>query len=615
MSPETHNNSFLSAKSLPSFAELWEQLAPKSETRWRLFELRKDGVYYTEFERVPDPDNPGESKLEPNPIKICSRLEVASLSRNDRGSEWGKVLRWTDYDGNLHQWSTPASFLVKGGTDLVEALAREGLNIIHGKGARVKEYIHTVQPNGRLLNVSRTGWYTMQNGTRLFVLPDRVIGQRADNEGVVYQPEAYKSIHNPIRTGSLSDWQKHVAAFCTGNNLLVFAVSIAFAAPLLKLLNEQSGGFHILGESSKGKTTALTVANSVWGNPINTWRTPDNALEDTAERHNDVLLPLDELSQVDPRKAVDIVYMLGNGEGKERSSPSGEMQRKKRWRLLFLSTGEISLVDVAASVGGNPKAGTEMRMVELDADGGRDIGIFQFLHGFQKPSELADYLNKEACPKFCGVAGPIWAEYLIHRGPSMAEEIDAMIKAFLRKNVPSGSSGEIYRVAQRFALVGAAGEIATDAGITGWQSGMSWMAAHWCFARWLSKRPLGASDMEKAIAHLRGFLQIHGDSRFDEIGQTDSVGWVGSCRDRAGFRRKTDDGVEFLIFPETFNAEIRRFCDPKKVAQELLKRKDLRVEEGRLQVQQRINGTKSRFYAIQSSIFDDSRLYPPVPDQ
>ena len=42
------------------------------------------------------------------------------------------------------------------------------------------------------------------------------------------------------------------------------------AAPFLALLNEEGGGFHLAGDSSKGKTTAARLALSVWGDPETT---------------------------------------------------------------------------------------------------------------------------------------------------------------------------------------------------------------------------------------------------------------------------------------------------------------------------------------------------------
>jgi uncharacterized protein (DUF927 family) len=46
---------------------------------------------------------------------------------------------------------------------------------------------------------------------------------------------------------------------------LIFAVSAALAGPLLFLCDEQPGGFHFVGSSSTGKTTALQLAGSVLG--------------------------------------------------------------------------------------------------------------------------------------------------------------------------------------------------------------------------------------------------------------------------------------------------------------------------------------------------------------
>jgi len=116
----------------------------------------------------------------------------------------------------------------------------------------------------------------------------------------------------------------NVASYCAGNRNLVFGLSVAFAAPTLELLGEASGGFHFHGYSSKGKTKILAVSASVFGFPMMTWRTTDNALENTAERHNSVLLALDELSQIDPRKAVDTALQ-------QRAEPRWISQEGRWW--------------------------------------------------------------------------------------------------------------------------------------------------------------------------------------------------------------------------------------------------------------------------------------------
>lgn len=63
---------------------------------------------------------------------------------------------------------------------------------------------------------------------------------------------------------------------------VAFAVSLAFAAPLLRLVGMDGGGYHLKGESTDGKTTTMKAATSVCGGPDywQTWRATGNALED-----------------------------------------------------------------------------------------------------------------------------------------------------------------------------------------------------------------------------------------------------------------------------------------------------------------------------------------------
>ena len=46
---------------------------------------------------------------------------------------------------------------------------------------------------------------------------------------------------------------------------VVFGISAGFAAPLLQIAGQESGGLHFVGSSRSGKTTILHVAGSIWG--------------------------------------------------------------------------------------------------------------------------------------------------------------------------------------------------------------------------------------------------------------------------------------------------------------------------------------------------------------
>src|SRR5262249_21133061 len=149
---------------------------------------------------------------------------------------------------------------------------------------------------------------------------------------------------------------------------LAFGISVAFAPPLMELVGETSGGVHYRGTSSIGKTTVLYMAGSVWGSGgmngfTRTWRATSNGLEATAECHCDALLCLDELSQMDSREAGETAYMLSNGSGKSRARRDGSSRDAAQWRLLFLSTGEISLADKMNETGRQARAGQEIRLL------------------------------------------------------------------------------------------------------------------------------------------------------------------------------------------------------------------------------------------------------------
>ena len=110
------------------------------------------------------------------------------------------------------------------------------------------------------------------------MLPDDTLGE--NGERVLLQ-----SLHEPasMRTaGTLEQWRDSVAALCTGNSRLTLAVSAGFAAPLLYVTGDESGGLHFQGASSTGKTTALNAAVSVWGG-----RRIQDLTVDEPQRHRD----------------------------------------------------------------------------------------------------------------------------------------------------------------------------------------------------------------------------------------------------------------------------------------------------------------------------------------
>ncbi|SAK50718.1 inner membrane protein [Caballeronia pedi] len=512
----------------------------------RGFSITKEGVFYTDDDGMPH--------------WMCSPLHVRALVRDRASENWGRLLEWRDADNHPHVWAMPMEMLRSDGADMRGELARLGLDIAPSNRARNKltEYVTTAKPKARGRCVTRTGWHS-----GAFVFPDQTIGK--STERVIFQSEAILRAYS--QAGTLDDWKRDVAAYCSGNSRMLVAVSTAFAGMMLAYSGQESGGLNFVGDSSTGKTTALRAACSVYGGPeyMQRWRATANGLEGLAALHNDTLLVLDELAQVDPREAGEIAYMLANGSGKARAGRTGSARARQSWRLLFLSAGEIGLSQHMQAGGKKARAGQEVRLVEIPADAGRGFGLFETLHGQVGGAKLSALIN-EGCKRSYGIAAIEMLNAIAKEPEVIEQSLRQETAKFLADNLPADASGQAHRVCERLALIGLAGEYATNRGITGWQNGEAQSAAAHCFKAWLNNRG-GAGNHEHTaiLSHVKAFFEAHEESRFTDLNDVSERPTV----NRAGYRRKVESGVEYLVFPEIFKREICSGFDSRSVAKTL----------------------------------------------
>ncbi len=500
---------------------------------------QRPGVYWLD----PDAEKP--------PRWVCSPLTVEAKTRDERGSNWGRLLCWQDAEDRPHRWAMPAELTCGDGIELAKELARGGLDIDPTRKSRelLNAYLVRSAPPRFVRCTSRTGWH---EGS--FVLHDEVIRQQGGED--IFLQSARDETLGMVQAGTLQSWREQVASLAAGNSRLVFALSLAFAAPLAELANE-SGGFHIIGTSSAGKSTALEAAASVWGSPTDygyKWRATSNGLEGLCASRNDLLVILDELAQVDPREAGESAYLIANGQGKARASRNGSMRTPTRWRVLLLSAGEISLAQHMQEAGKQSRAGQEIRLIDIAAESGAGMGMFDTLHGMDSGAALSQAI-KAACQQHHGTAGRVFLQQLVPQRDAVAGLIRDTRAGFLSENVPDGASGQVLRAANRFALVAVAGETATAWGLTGWPRGEAMAAAVRLFHEWLSGRG-GAGDAEtrEGLAAIRAFLEAHGESRFTPWHEDPAT--TARTINRVGFKRLENDGPWFYVLPTAFRQEL-----------------------------------------------------------
>ncbi|MFM5179156.1 DUF927 domain-containing protein [Aeromonas veronii] len=489
-------------------------------------------------------------------VPISSPVQVLAETSDEHGRGYGRLLEWQDSAGRTRQWAMPVRSLVpRNGEEVFTALLDAGLPFIElGHKRKLAEYLMACQPERRITCVERTGWHG-----HAYVMPQGAIGP--DAKGVILQTAGYAASDFTER-GTLAEWQLGVAALAVGNSRLCFALSLAFAAPLLTLVGMEGGGFHLKGESTDGKTTIMKAAASVYGNPdrySQTWRATGNAIEGIASRRNDALLCLDELGELDGKEAGQVAYMLANGQGKGRSKQDGELRERKAWRLLFLSTGELSLEDHAASAGQRTQAGMEVRTIQIPSNTGHH-GAFEWLHGMEGGRLFADTLKTNADRQH-GTAFRALVEGLAIDLDTHRERLASEIKRLASELTPKGAGNQVGRAINRFALVAAAGELATQLGVTGWPEGEAIRAARVCLKAWLMERGhLGNKEDATTLEQVRRFITAHQHSRFAD--------WFDASHRPAnmvGYRKADADGVSFFVLPPGW-AELTKGRDPKRAA-------------------------------------------------
>lgn len=533
--------------------------------RGRRFELRDAGVYLV------DVDREGTER----PRWICSPLEVVAKVRDQHNHGWGLLVSFSDSDRHPHRIIIPARAFKGEGLEVADQLLDGGLSIAPRGRQPLIEYLQTMQTDKRARVTSRTGWHEGRDGDVAFVLPDRTFS--ASGEEWIFESESLGTASFRSK-GTLAEWKGNVSALCVGNSRLLFAVSVAFAAPLLHPSESESGGFHYCSHSSDGKTTALRVAASVCGGSdyLHRWRATDNGLESLATQHCDALLLLDELAQLDPKVAGESAYMLANGSGKTRANRTGGMRDRSFWRLLFLSAGEIGLAQHMAEAGKQARAGQELRLAEIPADAGSGLGVFEELHGESNGADFSKRLD-QAAKRYYGTAWIAFIERLISDRDLVQETVRKAQRAFESSmGEQSEISGQARRVADRFALIGAAGELATEWGVTGWPPGEAARAALACFRAWLAKRGGSGKQEDRAIlATVREFLQRYGESAFTDWDRpaNDSDKHAPVRSDRAGYRRhdQTKDEMHYYIYPTVFKSRICKGTESSVAYRLLLK--------------------------------------------
>jgi len=477
------------------------------------FTLNDDGIYQL---------RPGDDDGDLVPVKISSPVVVKGRCRSALGHAWGRVVSVQDPEGTWHELVLEGRQLSQSPNVALAPLFDLGLELAPARKAAesVMVLLRSWQLEAIYLRFHRLGWTSDAHDA--FVLGNgRVIGHALVTTDSV-PDDMMAATHTQ---GTLDAWKNEVAAWCGGNPLMMLAVSHAFSGPLLAVLGQTGGGFHLRGVSSRGKSTIQYVASSVWGAPslLQSWNGTLSGLQGVAAACNDTLLNLEELHNADPRTVGETVYMLGNGKGRRRAKANGEPHSAQQWRVSILSSGEVSLEEHMANAGRKIFAGQAVRLINLEADC-RVHGAFDDLRGANDGSAFVKQLDQASLENY-GHAGPLLVEHVMgnrEKKEAWLKFIDNFCLSVAKRADLSQSDGQAHRVLKRFAIAALAGELATKAGLTGWPAGAAKAAARQMFRDWFeAEEGVTTSEIDRAVQRTRDYVAKH-PGRFQTIGTEDN---------------------------------------------------------------------------------------------
>ncbi len=562
--------------------------------RWEKghFHIKEDGLFFVEE----DKNGITQKRFISTPVQVIAK------TRDNSSNNWGVLLKWMDDSGVEHTQALSMELFQTDGADLRKALAYQGVMIAPDQRARnlFQCYLMSYRTGQYALCVDRVGWHG-----DVFVLPHQNFGQNNSGDLIVYQSN--NSLDNRYQCkGTLEQWRSNVAQIVENHNLLVFALSTAFSGQLLGPLHQQGGGFHYKGGSSKGKSTAMYLASSVFGDYehfCRTWKATGNALEHTAYMHNDSFLALDEIGEiVNPKELGNIVYMLANGLGKARMTKQITAKTMHQWKVIFLSSGEKSMKEIMQEQGQITKLGQEIRLIDIDVDQSKH-GIFDCLDFAEDGAKQAIELKKRMSECY-GAAGIAWIEYFTINKSTVVKKAMTLFSQYREALVTNQSQGHIIRVASYFALVAVAGELATQANITGWKMGTAFKAAQKVFNQWLACfEKVGNFEDREIIAHIKAFFEANESSRFEAI--TPDPEHIERIHNRVGYWKIENGEKIFFVLSEQYKKEICKGYDPKKVTKVLMAYNLLQHDSGKSVKTVRLPGRSNtvKVYAIKESIF------------
>lgn len=232
-----------------------------------------------------------------------------------------------------------------------------GIDITEGNAKDVRAFLNYSLRNFDIpvRNVHKSlGWlYDKDNvRTKTFLL-DKAIGGTIES--------TYIGTVNIKPRGKATEFKRFVIDELEDSPCLQLALVLGLTAPVLSVVADEKDlenmFLNLSGDSSRGKSTALTLAMSCWGKSsvsdgrgslIQSWSSTENAMfkSFSQQKLNGFPICRDECGANNIRNFNSFVYKFCMGVEKNRMNKDCVLQKVETFRTVMLSSGEVRIQDL-----------------------------------------------------------------------------------------------------------------------------------------------------------------------------------------------------------------------------------------------------------------------------
>lgn len=291
------------------------------------------------------------------PVERLVNIDTGEVKLKLQFKRSGKDKRWSTTIVDKATISTART---------ITGLAAQGISVTSSTASVLVDYLNEIE------------------NANYDIIPERKsIGRLGYIEGEGFSPyvddlvfdgdTSFKNLYNSVQShGSQIEWYQ-IALECRQMSVTArILLAASFASPILSIVGSLPFFVHLWGvDSGTGKTVALMLAASVWGNPAvgsytQTFNGTQVGQERTAAFLNHLPMCLDELQLTKNSKGQSNfdVYQLAQGVGRARGTKTGGVDKVPTWSCCFLTTGESPITSCAAG------AGAVNRVIDIECTSG-----------------------------------------------------------------------------------------------------------------------------------------------------------------------------------------------------------------------------------------------------